>query len=295
MPVYDQQYHPWAGKPQPRWRRWSVITRYHLTLLFTGKGRNHLVTLLVIAGFIHFCFLAYVYIMANRQILQQYAIPVERLPSINAQFFLTEIMAQSLTVALLALIMGAGLIADDRRDNALPLYLSKPLTVAEYLLGKLGVLALPILGVTAVPTLLVFGLHCLGEGGKDFILTYWRLPFAIVALSVLIALFCGTLMLMASSLVKKGAIAGGMVVGLFIGHNVLAGVLSGILESRKYMILSLQFDFHRLGLWLFGLEHLAEARHYPFSGSAAGAVIVAATALCWAILWRQVRPVEVVK
>ncbi|MCX8038128.1 MAG: ABC transporter permease [Candidatus Sumerlaeia bacterium] len=295
MPVYDQHYHPWAGKPRPRWHRWLVITRYHLSLLFTGKGRNILILILVSAGFIHFCFLAYVYVMANRQILEQYAIPVERLPGINARFFLTEIIAQTLTVAILTLIMGAGLIADDRRDNAIPLYLSKPLTVTEYLLGKLGVLALPILGITAVPTLLVFVLHWLGGGGKEFILTYWRLPFAIVALSVLIALFCGALMLMASSLVKKGAIAGVVVVGLFIGHNVLAGVLNGIFDSRKFMIISLQFDFYRLGLWLFGLEHVQEAQEFPFSGLAAAGVILAATALCWAILWRQVRPVEVVK
>ena len=47
--------------------------------------------------------------------------------------------------------VGAGLIANDRRANALQIYLSKPLTRAEYVVGKLAILMAFLLLVTWVP------------------------------------------------------------------------------------------------------------------------------------------------
>ena len=46
--------------------------------------------------------------------------------------------SRSIFVFFVTIYVGAGLIANDRRANALQIYLSKPLTRAEYIAGKLG-------------------------------------------------------------------------------------------------------------------------------------------------------------
>ena len=296
MPIYDQHYHPWGGVPTPRWRRWAVITRYHLRELFTGKGRNALIVLLAIAGVIHLFFLAVIYIWANQPILDAYHIPYQKLPPIDQKLFLYPIMAQAFTCAFLTLIVGSGLIADDRRDNAIPLYLSKPLTPVEYLLGKFGVVAFFTLAVTAVPVNLLYVFQVLIGGGWTFLKTYWWLPLSITSLSMAITLVCGSVILMASSLVKKGAFAGVMVVGLFVGHNIIAGVLGEMVGGRRLMAMSIQFDLHRLGIWLYRVaSDDPEVRNYDFSGPTAALVIFLVVGVCWAILLWRVRPVEVVK
>ena len=48
--------------------------------------------------------------------------------------------SRSIFVFFITVYVGAGLIANDRRANALQIYLSKPLTRAEYIVGKLAML-----------------------------------------------------------------------------------------------------------------------------------------------------------
>jgi len=42
----------------------------------------------------------------------------------------------SFSILCIALVVGAGAIAADNRSNALMVYLSKPITKGDYLLGK---------------------------------------------------------------------------------------------------------------------------------------------------------------
>ena len=297
MPVYDQHYRLWTGKPTPRWRRWTVITRYHLRQLFSRKERYPLIILLNISGAVHLVFLAVIYISANLDLLAFWGIPAKAFPKINREFFATMFMPQGFICGLLTLIVGSGLIADDRRDNAIPLYLSKPLTPTEYLLGKFGTLAFFLLAVTALPINLLFLCEVFIHGGWPFFKVNWWLPFGITAFSVVIAALCGAVILMASSLVKKAAPAGVLVIGLFIGHNVLAGILGDVFKNRRFIMVSLQFDLFRVALWLLGVK-AAESRavrNLPFSGPEALLVILAVVVVCWVIVWRRIRPVEVVK
>ena len=58
---------------------------------------------------------------------------------------------QDFFVFLITIYVGAGLIANDRRANALQIYLSKPLMRTEYIAGKAAVLFFFLLLVTWVP------------------------------------------------------------------------------------------------------------------------------------------------
>ena len=62
---------------------------------------------------------------------------------------------QEIFVFFVTVYAGAGLIANDRRANALQIYLSKPLTRAEYVFGKLAILMTFLLLVTWVPAIVL--------------------------------------------------------------------------------------------------------------------------------------------
>jgi ABC-type transport system involved in multi-copper enzyme maturation permease subunit len=296
MPIYDQHYRLWTGKTTPRWLRWTVITRYHLRLLFAGKTRYPVHLLLSISLVINVVFLAIIYIWANPLLFVFLRIPQEHFLKIDAVFFFYPFMPLGFVIGLLTLVVGSNLIADDRRDNALPLYLSKPLAPTEYLFGKLAVPAVFILGMTALPINLLFLIEVLIHGGWAFLKANWWLPLSITAYSALIAALCSVVILMASSLVKKGALAGVLVIGMFVGHNILAGIveeMSG--HNRFFQVLSLQFDLLRVGYWLFGTSDSPPVRHFRFSGPEAALVILGVIVVCYAILRSRIRAVEVVK
>src|SRR6266508_2270019 len=58
------------------------------------------------------------------------------------------------SVMLMAAAIGAGLIADDRESMALTLYLSRPITHADYLVAKAAILAPVVSMVTIIPLVL---------------------------------------------------------------------------------------------------------------------------------------------
>ena len=70
-----------------------------------------------------------------------------RRPRRSAQF----LEQQDFFVFIITIYVGAGLIANDRRANALQIYLSKPLMRSEYIAGKAAVLFAFLLLVTLVP------------------------------------------------------------------------------------------------------------------------------------------------
>jgi ABC-type transport system involved in multi-copper enzyme maturation permease subunit len=327
-----------------------VIVRYHLRLLFTGKGRIAIILALVGSLIMHLVFAAMIYMLSNEELFTQMFQSMGRPPqqtrsfegpglgsrpegaegssredrgegrgadrrssrrsreerppfgamrpswlTIDQMFFFRMFLYQSITVAFLALVVGAGLIADDRRDNALPFYLSKPITATEYLVGKFSVIAFFVLLVTAIPINLLFLLQVLADGGMPFLRQYWWLPLSITGFSFLIALVTGALMLVASSLVKKAALAGVLVFGLVFGFNMMAGLLSQTYHNEWCFLISPQFAIHRVGMWWFRVTDFKMLNMYQFSGPDALAVLSALIVFGWLIIWWRIRPVEVVK
>ena len=71
----------------------------------------------------------------------------------TAETFRQFLDQQSTFVFFVTVFAGAGLVANDRRANALQIYLSKPMTRAEYVFGKFAVLAILLLMVTWLPAI----------------------------------------------------------------------------------------------------------------------------------------------
>jgi hypothetical protein len=295
MPVYEQHYRMWKGLPQPRWRRWLVITRYDLYQAFSGRGRSAIVILLMASAGFHLLFLGAIYLLANTQLLRYFQVPLSKLPQITPVFFLNAFIPQGFILGLLTLIVGSGLIANDRRSNAMPLYLARPLTPLEYMIGKLGVVVTFALTVTAIPINLLFLFELLIHGGWEFLRSYWWLPLSITAYSLVIGLVCGATMLLASSLVKRAALGGVLAICLFVAHTVFTGFLVTIFQSDRLLMFQLVADLHALGLWMFRLTGAPYEFMYPFSSRDAAMMIGAALLFSLAIVRWRIRAVEVVK
>ena len=157
--------------------------------------------------------------------------------SVTAQTFRDFLDQQSLFVFLVTIAM-AGSIANDRRVNALQLYLSKPLTRVEYVTGKLVPVLVCLLGVTCLPAALLLLLQVAFSGGTTFLLANLYLLPAITLVSVLEALLSAFAMLALSSLSRSRRFVSIMYAGVIFFTAALHQVLRVVTGSRAWAAIS---------------------------------------------------------
>lgn len=178
---------------------------------------------------------------------------------------------QQFWVFLLAILVGAGSIAADNQANALLVYLSKPITKVDYLLGKwMGVL-LPLLGVSCLPALALFIYCALSFTGGSFFhvqpTLFWRLALVTALPPLLHASLITGFSAWSKSVRLTGAcyagvyLLGGIVSGIFsklqlrehsqlgrlIEHLSISGVLGGLGRSIYRVTSLLPFGRHHRG------------------------------------------------
>jgi ABC-2 type transport system permease protein len=161
-----------------------------------------------------------------------------------AQFIATtpdmfrDFLSQQRLFIFLVVIAQSGLIADDRRTNALQLYLSKPLTRVEYILGKLVPPLTFVLGVTLLPALLLLIIQIVFAGSLSFLRANLFLIPAIVLLSLVQALLSAFAILALSSMTKSRRFVAIMYAGLIFFTFAMYQVLRGITTSRRWAVIS---------------------------------------------------------
>ena len=106
-------------------------------------------------------------------------------------------------------------MAPDLAHNALSLYLSRPLSRADYIVGKLLVLLVPLSAVTWIPGLLLLGLQT-SLAGTGWLSGDWRLVPAVVVGSWIWILLLAVLAIAISAWVKWRPVATGMLFGIFV-------------------------------------------------------------------------------
>jgi hypothetical protein len=183
----------------------------------------------------------------------------------------------------------AGLIADDRRTNALQLHLSKPLTRVEYILGKLAPPLAYVLFVTLVPALLLLLLQVVFAGSLTFLRSNLFLLPAITLYALIQALLSAFVLLALSSLTKSRRFVSIMYAAVTFFTFAMYQVLRGITTSRTWAVIS-------------PIEMLDVIANAIFRGKAepsvpvyvAVFVVLVMIGLAMLILERRIRGVEVV-
>ena len=196
---------------------------------------------------------------------------------------------QGVFVFFVTIWVGAGLIANDRRANALQLYLSKPLTAAEYIAGKMAILFVFLVLVTWAPAIGLLVVQTVFAGSFTFVRNNAYLLPAITLFSAIQVLLAATTMLALSSLSKSSRFVGIMYAGLMFFTGALFQALRGITGSTRFAWLSPGDTLEQLGDVIFRLPP-----RYDLPPAAAGLVILALIAGSAVILARRVKGVEVV-
>ena len=196
MAVYERTYRRYTGPLTPSWSRFLILPRYAYQEVFKSR---------LFLSFFVLCFVAPVvglvllYLRHNVSALAFFQVSQaqiqEALP-INGEFFLTGLRIQGMLCFLLTLTVAPALVAPDLRNNGLPLYLSRPFSRAEYVLGKMTVLVALLSAITWIPGLLLFAFQSYLEGwgwfsknaalaGSIFLGSWvWILVLSLVGLAV---------------------------------------------------------------------------------------------------------------
>ena len=281
MPIHTQNYRHWEGTLNPsHYTRWWVIAKAELKLLAQRK----IVRLIVAIPPV-------IYILAHAVIIyivNQF--PGSVLPiNIDVVFFKNFLFNASLFIALIAVFGGSGLIATDLKNNTLSLYLSKPISWIDYLIGKFAVMGILLSCLTLIPGLLLFLEHVLLTDTPFLKENYW-MPFSIIAYSIIIILVSSLLMLVFSSLTSNSRYAIIGFCAVWFGTPVIYEILKVITRTSKVALVSIWANYDILGTALF-----AVSRNYAVHWVWALLTQIALIALCIFVLHRRIRAVEIVK
>jgi ABC-2 type transport system permease protein len=136
---------------------------------------------------------------------------------------------------------GSGLIAEDRRTMALSLYLSRPITPADYLAAKALILATLMAMICALPLVIAPLLAALlGRVGWDIGLEALGIG---IGLGLLLTAFFTSVTIFLSSLTSRRAYAAAGVFAITFGLTVPVQILSGSLGQPALLYLSPWQDY----------------------------------------------------
>jgi ABC-2 type transport system permease protein len=278
VPIHDQGYRRYLGTRDAIGKSWQVMTRAGVTSVVSKR---------VFLGMMLFAWAPFVVRVVQFYFATTLAQASFLAPS--GETFREFLDQQGIWVFFVTIYVGAGLIANDRRANALQLYLSKPMTSAEYIAGKLAILFLFLVAVTFLPAILLLITQALLAGNLTFTRNNLYLVPAITLYSLAQVLLAATTMLALSSLSKSSRFVAVMYAGLFFFTTALFQTLRGITGRSTFAWLSPGAALQQLGDVIFRLEP-----RYQLSPAIAALTVLVMIAGSIVILMRRVRGVEIV-
>jgi len=278
MPIHDQGYRRYLGSRAAIGRAWQVMAR---------AGVMSVITKRIFIGMMLWAWVPFIVRAVQIYVSQTFTQASFLAP--KGETFREFLDQQGLFVFFMTIYVGAGLIANDRRANALQLYLSKPMTSAEYVAGKLAILVLFLVSVTFLPAMMLLVTQAMFAGDLTFIRNNLYLVPAITLYSAVLVLLASTTMLALSSMSKSSRFVAVMYAGLFFFTLALFNTLRGITGSTRFAWLAPTAALQQFGDSIFRLTP-----RYQLSPALAGlAVLILIAGSIW-ILMRRVRGVEIV-
>ncbi|HEX8474874.1 MAG TPA: hypothetical protein VF666_12655 [Pyrinomonadaceae bacterium] len=304
MAVFENSYRQYEGGLTPEWSRFLVLPRYALHDVFSSKFFTAVFSLCFIYP-LFAAILIYLHHNANAIALMQ--INVRELLPINASFFLYFVEVQGWLAFVLTVLVGPVLVSRDLANNALPLYLCRPFSRAEYVLGKMTVLIILLSLMTWVPGLLLFLLQAYLEGARWIVWNSW-VAGAIFVGSMTWILLLSLLSLAISAWVRWRVVASGAMLGLFFIPSALGAIINQLFFTRIGHLISPADLMENIRHGLFGLFRREVGSYEDAWGRglidvgmrepplwASWLVVVLICLVCLLLLSRKVRAYEVIK
>jgi ABC-type transport system involved in multi-copper enzyme maturation permease subunit len=208
---------------------------------------------------------------------------------VNLAMFRNFVEFQGLFAFFVTVYAGAGLIAHDRRANALQLYLSKPLLRAEYVAGKLMILATFLLWATLLPALLLVLMQVILSGSLDFLRDAPGVIPAVILASLLRVVVAAFTMLALSSLSRSARYVAVLYTGVIFFSEAVYGVLRLVTGSTRVAWVSVTGNLSVVTDAIF-----QQPPRYDTPVAVSAIVLAGLVAVSISVLERRVRGVEVV-
>jgi len=284
MAVYKRTYKAYNGPLTHPATRFLVLQRYAFRSVFKSRMLLLGYVLCFIPGILMICVL---YLNQNASVLAL----IRQAPGvfkINAPFFMNFLGFQFTLAGILTAFIGPTLVAPDLVNGALSLYMSRPFSRAEYILGKGSVIATITGAITLLPALLMFLVQSSLMGWNwmlnNFYLANATFFACLVAISVL------TLLALAmSALVRWRIVAGALILAVFAIGKGFASMINNVMRTDSGNYIDLQYLISKVSNDLFHVPNFTD--NIPVF--AAWIALLAICGLLLYILNRKLRVCEV--
>jgi ABC-2 type transport system permease protein len=284
MAVYKRTYKAYTGPLTPSWSRFTVLSRYGFATLFQSRP----FTAYTVICMIPFLFgLAFIYVVNSASVRALLKLQNEQFPIIGNTWFMGFLGFEAFMTFILTAWGAPGMISKDFANHSIQLYLSRPISRAEYLAGKISVLAALLSLTTWIPALILFFVQASLHGNGWLWQNLWMAGSIVVASLMWIAVV--SLLAMALAVWVRWRIAAtALLLATFFVLPGVGGVMDAILRTTWGRLFNITYDISIVWAYLFRLGEMQRHagdwdRVPPWSAW------VALLAVCGLSLWMLVR------
>jgi ABC-2 type transport system permease protein len=286
--IYDRSYKGYEGALTAPWSRFLILPRYAYRRLF----RSRLFVMFLSLSFVYPLGCASViYLRHNLKVLETMGISAAEIVPVNEAFFLTFMIVQGFYAFIMSVALGPSLVSPDLVNNGLPLYLCRPFSRAEYVLGKTSVLMILLSAITWVPGLILVVIQSSLE--PEWLGAHPRVPLAIVLSALIWIAVLSFLSLSISAYVKRRTLARVILLAIFFIGTGDGGTIAASLQTKWGMIMALGVLIETVWVGLFLPDRTASMAELPLW--AAWTTLIGLCAFCLWLLERKLRAYEVVR
>jgi ABC-type transport system involved in multi-copper enzyme maturation permease subunit len=294
VPVYDRRYRGYGGERRsPRGLFWT-IARYGFAEIFATRL---LLVLFVAACLPVVVYATLIYVANNLELMSLFKVHDNELQeSLSGTLFFWFVVGQGNLAFLFASFAGPSLVGPDLAHGAMPLYLSRPMSRGDYMLGKLAILVTLLSAITWVPGLLLVALQSALAGG-GWLVAHARVPVGIFLGSAAWIVLLSLASLAISAWIRWRPLATGALFGLFVVGSAFGTAINEMLDTRWGELLMFVEQMKTIWVDLFAtgriLGDVRDERDLPVA--ICWLAIAAFAGVSALLLHRKIRAHEVVR
>jgi ABC-2 type transport system permease protein len=286
MAVYKRTYKGYEGGLTAEWSRFMILPRYSYARLFQSK---FLLMFLAVCALYPIGAAGFIYIAHNVSFLKAINPQAGNLLEVNEKFFVYFCNFQATMAFLLTAMVGPSLVSPDVTNNAMPLYLCRPFTRSEYVLGRMTVLMYLLAFITWIPGLILFGIQA-DMAGWDWTKTHFWIAWGLFAGLFVWSVVLSLIALAISAWVRWKIAAGGLILGVFFAGAGFGAAINAVMRTKNGALI----DIVQMMATVWG-QLLHDEPSNGISATEAWTVLALVSAICLWLLSKKVRAFEVVK
>lgn len=287
MAVYKRSYKPYTGGMTPAWSRFMILPRYSYARLFQSK---FLLIYLMACLFFPLACAVIIYIAHNVSFLKIFNTRAANFIEINGKFFYVYSTVQAAVGYVLTALVGPTLVSPDLVNGGLPLYLGRPFSRTEYVIGKMSVLMWLLALITWIPGLILFAIQA-SQAGWGWTRDNLWIASAIFLAPLLWNAVMSLIAVAMSAWIRWKIAAGALILAIFVVGSGFGLAINSVMRTNYGALIDIQQDMFVIWAKLFRLTDV-NLRIEPWD--AVNALAVTCIVCLW-LLFKKVRAFEVVK